>query len=88
MQSDRFKQLLGGTPGSVITKFVILSLIVGAFLAWSGLTPLALLHSLQRSFEELFGFGFDAVRNLFQYFLYGAVIVGPIWLLTRLLSKR
>ncbi len=86
--NDGLKRLLGGSPGSVLMKFVILSVIVGAFLAWSGLTPMAVWRSIQHIFEDLFGFGFDAVRNVFQYFLYGAMIVGPIWLLTRLLSKR
>jgi Family of unknown function (DUF6460) len=61
---------------------------VGGFLAWSGQTPRTLLYNLQYGFEALFGVGFDAFKNLFQYFLYGAVIVAPIWLVTKLLSKK
>ena len=82
------KNLLGSTPGSTIIKFIIISMCVGAFLAWSGLTPRTLLYNLQYGFEALFGVGMDAFKNLFQYFLYGAVIVLPIWVLTRVLSKR
>ena len=88
MRSDNFSKFLGGSPLSVLVKFVLLSILVGAMLAFFGLTPGSLLHSLQRGFEEIFGFGFDAIRNAFQYFLYGAVIVGPIWLLTRLTARR
>jgi Family of unknown function (DUF6460) len=70
---------LGATPRSTLIKFIILSMCVGAFLAWSGQTPRTLLYNLQYGFEALFGVGFDAFKNLFQYFLYGAVIVAPIW---------
>ena len=31
--------------------------------------------------------GFDAVRWLWQYFLLGAVIVIPIWLILRLCAR-
>jgi hypothetical protein len=32
--------------------------------------------------------GFGAVREIFKYLVYGAVIVVPLWLLSRLLSRR
>lgn len=82
------RQFLGGSPVGALVKFVLLSILVGALLVLWGLTPSSLLRSLQQLFQDVFGAGFDALRNVFQYFLYGAVIVGPIWLLTRLLSRR
>jgi hypothetical protein len=88
MNSDAMRRLMGGPPGTVILKFVLLSILVGAVLAAAGLSPENLLYWIQLSFRELFGYGFDALHNAFRYFLYGAVIVGPIWLLTRLMSGR
>lgn len=88
MNSGGLRRFLGESPGAAILKFILLSLIVGACLAFWGLTPASLLRSLQRVFEDIFGLGFEALRNAFQYFFYGAMIVGPIWLLTRLLSRR
>ena len=82
------RQFLGGSPASVLLKFILLSILVGALLVFWGLTPSSLLRSIQQVFQDIFGAGFDAIRNAFQYFLYGAVIVGPIWLLTRLVSRR
>ncbi len=88
MNSDGLKRVLGGSPGAVILKFVLLSILVGALLVFWGLTPESLLRAFLRAFEDIFGLGFDALRNALRYFFYGAVIVGPIWLLTRLLSRR
>ena len=34
------------------------------------------------------GLGFDAVRQIGRWLLYGAVIVVPIWLVGRLFGKR
>ncbi|MGA8359228.1 MAG: DUF6460 domain-containing protein, partial [Xanthobacteraceae bacterium] len=42
------------------------------------------LESVRRLIERVWNMGFDAVRWLWRYFLLGAVIVVPIWLLVRL----
>jgi hypothetical protein len=38
--------------------------------------------------SDIFGLGFDAVRQIGRWLLYGAVIVVPIWLVGRLFGKR
>ena len=38
-------------------------------------------------FQRLWDLGFDAVNWLWRYFLLGAVIVIPIWLLSRLFGS-
>ena len=43
-----------------------------------------ILHSIRMLFQRLWDLGFDAVNWLWRYFLLGAVIVIPIWLLTRI----
>ena len=46
-----------------------------------------ILHSIQTLFRRLWDLGFDAVNWLWRYFLLGAVIVIPIWLLSRLFGS-
>ena len=54
--------------------------------AHEAVDPLNILSSLQRLIRDVWNMGFDAVRWLWQYFLLGAVIVIPIWLIMRLLN--
>ena len=84
----RLEQWLGGSPLAILLKLAVLSLVVGIALAALGLTPLGLLRGLADAFQSVFGFGLDAVRNFGQYILTGAVIVIPIWFLSRLLGAR
>jgi hypothetical protein len=78
---DRY---LGGPPLAVIGRLVLLSILVGVILAAIGLDPWNIIQSVQRLLQHVWNMGFDAVRWLWQYFLLGAVIVVPIWLVVRL----
>lgn len=75
---------LGGSPAAVLVKLIFLSLIVGAFMAFLGLTPMALIDRIGRALRSIFDLGFDAIRDVLRYVVYGAVIVVPIWLVMRL----
>ena len=71
------------TP-SQFGKLILLSILIGVVLSALGLDPLNILTSLQRMIRDIWNMGFDALRWLWQYFLLGAVIVIPIWLILRL----
>lgn len=88
VHSAPIQQALGGSPGSVLLRLALLSLLVGVVLAALGMTPWGFFHWVRYWIEELLGTGIDAVRNLFGYVLSGAVIVLPIWLIMRLLSSN
>jgi hypothetical protein len=77
-------RFFGGPPLAVIGRLVLLSILVGVILAAIGLDPWNIIESVQRLVEQVWNMGFDAVRWLWRYFLLGAVIVLPIWLLVRL----
>ena len=83
-----FQRWLGGSPLGVLLKLVFLSLLVGVVLAYLGLTPLELLYRFADSLQALFGIGFDSIRDIGGYVLTGAVIVIPLFLLSRLMSAR
>ena len=80
------EQLFGGNPLGVVVRLVVLSIVVGIVLSGLDITPANLLHRLSLIIERISALGFDAVKSAFQYFLLGAVIVVPIWLVARLLS--
>jgi hypothetical protein len=81
---DGFTRFLGGSPIAVAFRLILLSILVGVVLAAIGFDPYNILRSIQLLFQRLWDLGFDAVNWLWRYFLLGAVIVIPIWFLTRL----
>jgi hypothetical protein len=83
MNSERF---FGGSPGGVLLRLVILSVVVGIVLSALGITPANLFYRLNLLMQRLYEMGFGTVEVVLQYFLIGAAVVFPIWLLTRLLS--
>jgi Domain of unknown function (DUF6460) len=79
---DRF---FGGPPLSVIFRLILLSILVGVILKVLGLDPFNILRSIEDLIRFVWDLGFDAVVWLWRYFLLGAVIVVPIWLIVRLM---
>jgi hypothetical protein len=83
--ADRINRFLGGSPLAVLGKLILLSILIGVVLSALGLDPLNIFASIQRLMRDIWNMGFDAIRWLWQYFLLGAVIVIPIWLILRFL---
>jgi hypothetical protein len=77
-------RFFGGPPLSVIFRLVLLSILIGVILKVMGLDPFNILRSIQDLIEYVWDMGFDAVRWLWRYFLLGAAVVIPIWLVVRL----
>ena len=87
-QNDGLSRFLGGSPLAVLGRLVLLSVLVGVVLAAIVFDPWNIVYSIRRLFQWIYDFGYDAVSGLWRYFLLGAVIVVPIWLLSRLFSSR
>ena len=81
---DPLQRFLGGPPLSVLGRLIMLSILVGVILAAIGLDPWNIVESVRALIVHVWRMGFDVVRWLWRYFLLGAVIVVPIWLLVRL----
>jgi hypothetical protein len=77
------ERFLGGSPLAVFFRLVIISIVTGIALKAAGFDPRDLLASIPRLIEAIAEFGFGWVETVFQYFLLGAVIVIPIWLVLR-----
>ena len=83
---DMTIRIFGGTPLAVLGRLILVSVLVGVILSVLGLDPFDIIHSVERLFRSIWNMGFDAVRWLWRYFLLGAVIVIPIWIIVRLFN--
>jgi len=81
-------RFLGGSPGGVFLRLLFVSLIVGAFLMWLDIRPSDIFRGLFQFINRIWSLGFDAIREVLDYVLVGAVIVIPVWLALRLLNMR
>ena len=86
MADNQFGRWLGGSPLAVLGRLILASILVGVILAALGLDPFDIVRSAERLVRWFWNMGFDAFRWLWGYFLLGAVIVIPIWLLMRLFN--
>jgi hypothetical protein len=84
MPNATISRFLGGPPISVAVRLVLLCVLVGVILSVLGFDPWNIWRSLQNLVRTIWDMGFDAIWSLWRYFLLGAVIVVPIWLIVRL----
>ncbi len=80
------ERIFGGSPVWVVVRLVVISIVVGIALSALGLTPGELLRKIDFLLQRLYDMGFRWVEWLIGYFLIGAVIVVPIWLIARLMG--
>ena len=84
MANNYVNRFFGGPPLSVIFRLILLSILIGVILEVLGLDPWNIIESLKRLVLRIWDMGFDAVRWVWRWFLLGAIIVIPIWLIVRL----
>src|SRR5262245_24558813 len=81
---NQINHFFGGPPLSVAVRLVLLSILVGVILSALGLDPFNIWRSLQNLLRQIWEMGLDAIRWVWRYFVLGAVLVVPIWLVVRL----
>jgi len=86
MADNQVARWAGGSPLGVLVRLILVSILVGVILSALGLDPFDIVRSIQRMIRTLWDLGFDAFRWLWRYFLLGAVIVIPVWILMRLFN--
>ena len=86
MSDDTVTRIFGGSPLAVLSRLVLVSILVGVVLTALGLDPFDIVHSIERLIRSIWNMGWDAVKWLWRYFLLGAVIVIPIWIVVRLIN--
>lgn len=81
-----WERIFGGNPIGVIIRLVILSVIVGIVLATLGIDYTNIFYRIELLIRRIYDLGLGTIEWIFGYFLLGAVIVIPIWLIARLLG--
>ncbi len=84
MGNDVLSRILGGSPLGVLVRLVLLSIVVGFILHEAHIDPQDIFRSHQDLIRRIWELGLEPIRWLWQYFVLGAVVVIPIWLLIRL----
>ncbi len=87
-RDDSLYRFLGGSPLAVAFHLILLSVLVGVVLAAIGFDPWNIVNSIGLLIRRIWDLGFDAINGLWRYFLLGAVIVIPIWLLSRMFGSN
>ena len=85
--SERVNRFLGGSPLSVLIKLILLSVVVGVILSWLSWSPMEIIDWVIRFFERLWTSIFGSLDRAVDYFMLGAVIVVPLFLLSRLMKS-
>lgn len=80
-------RFLGGSLLGVLVRLVLLSILIGVVLSVLGLDPRNIFESLRILVLTIWDMGFDTFEWIWHYFLLGAVIVIPIWLVVRLFQS-
>ena len=86
MNRDTVARLLGGSPGSVLVRLVAMSFILGIVLTALGVSPFDIINGLRLLARRIYDMGFDTLIWIWRYFLLGAVVVVPVWLIVRVLK--
>jgi hypothetical protein len=87
MPNPTMTRFFGGPPLAVLAKLVLLSVLIGVVLSTFGFDPWNIIDSIRRLLRAIWEMGFDAFHWLWRYFLLGAVLVVPIWLILRLVRS-
>jgi hypothetical protein len=84
--SGSVSRFFGGSPIAVLLKLILLSVVIGVLLSVLGLDAFAIVRGVERLVRDLFANFSDLIESVVRWFLLGAVIVFPIWLVMRLMS--
>ena len=84
MAGESVNRFFGGSPLAVLFRLALLSVLVGVVLSALDIDVRNLSPRFVQLLQDIWSMGFDAVRWLWNYFLLGAIIVLPIWLIMRL----
>jgi hypothetical protein len=81
-------RFLGDSPLRVFLKLVAVSFLVGIVMSFFGWSPYDVFYQIRDSILQLWNMGFRAIDRFVGYFVLGAAIVIPAFLILRLFSYR
>lgn len=81
-------RFLGDSPLRVLLKLIIISFLVGLVMSAFGWSPFDVIDGIREFFLDIWNMGFSALERFIGYFLLGAAIVVPAFIVLRLFSYR
>jgi Family of unknown function (DUF6460) len=81
-------RFLGDSPLRVLLKLVIISFLVGIVMSAFGWSPFDVVYGIRDFVLDLWRMGFRAIDRFVGYFLLGAAIVVPAFIVLRIFSYR
>lgn len=84
--SERVNRFLGDTPLRTIVKLAVVSLVVGVVMAALNWTPVDLWYAVRDFVEWVYRVGYEAFGRIGIYFVWGAMVVIPVFIVLRLLA--
>lgn len=78
---------LGGSVVGVLVRLIILSIVVGIVLSALGITPDNFFYQINVLLRRIYDLGFGAVESVLGYLILGAMVVVPIWFISRLVKS-
>ena len=82
------ERFLGGKPGGVALRLVLVSLVVGFGMSVFGVDVQDIVRGTVDLFRDALRDGFGALGDIGRYVATGAALVVPVWLLIRLTKSR
>ena len=70
----------------VVLRLALISIVVGIIMSALGISPQNLVYRLRTFIQAIYDLGFGSIEWLLQYLMLGALVVVPVWLISRLFS--
>lgn len=77
---------LGGSPLGVAIRLALISIVVGIVLSALGINLRNFFDRINELLRNIYDLGLGAFEWVFEYLLLGAIVVVPIWLISRLVA--
>lgn len=90
-QEDNVSELtrfLGDTPLRIFLKLLVVSFLVGIVMSYFGWSPYDVFYQMRDFVLQIWNMGFKAIDRFMGYFLLGAAVVVPAFVVLRLFSYR
>ncbi len=78
--------VLGGSPGAVLVRLLVVSFVAGIILSTMGFEPETLYENGLRLIRHMVEYGLSDVKQVGRVLLTGAMVVVPIWIVLRLVN--
>jgi len=78
--------IFGSRPRETVIWLIFSAILIGALMAIFHMNPFELYERVIDAIEELLADRLYLLRQIIRYFVYGLMVVIPIWIIMRLIN--